>query len=108
MTAKYLTRHYISFYTYTLKLQCSRNFNDFHTETKDLDTLSEWVKSIRCILKSRIKRLKGQMKTIYPSSLNKAELRKELDRLYDQYVLVPADKTSNNPVFVCKAHYINY
>lgn len=67
VTAKYLTRHYSSFYANTLKIQCSRNFNDFHTETKDLDTLSEWVKSISCILKSRIKRLRGQMKTIYPS-----------------------------------------
>lgn len=29
---------------------------------KGLDTLSKWVKSIRCILKSPIKRLRGQMK----------------------------------------------
>lgn len=34
-------------------------------------------------------------------------MRKQLDRLHDQYVLVPADKASNNIFFVCKAHYIN-
>ena len=47
------------------------------------------------------------MKTIYPSVFNKPEVKKELDRLHDQYVLVPADKAGNNIVFVCKAHYIN-
>ena len=26
---------------------------------------------------------------------------------HDKYVIVPADKASNNIVFVCKAHYIN-
>lgn len=39
---------------------------------KDLDTLSEIVKSIRCLLKSRI-----------VSVFNKAEVRKELERLHD-------------------------
>lgn len=34
-------------------------------------------------------------------------MEKELDRLHDQFVLVPADKTGNNIVFVCKVHYIN-
>lgn len=29
------------------------------SEKEELDTLSEWVKSIRCILKYRIKRLRG-------------------------------------------------
>lgn len=41
------------------------------------------------------------MKTIYPSDFNKTEVRKELDRLHDQYVLVPTDKAGNNIVFVC-------
>lgn len=32
--------------------------------------------------------------------------KKELDRLQDQFVLVPADMARNNIAFVCKAHYI--
>lgn len=60
-------------------------------ENEDLDTLSEWIKSVRCISKSRIKRLRGQMKTIYPSVFNKA-------------ILVPADKAGNHIVFVCMAY----
>ena len=31
----------------------------------------------------------------------------ELDRLHEEYVLVPANKACNNIVFVCKARYYN-
>lgn len=34
---------------------------------KDLDTFSEWTKSVRCMLDSRIMRFKRSMKTIYAS-----------------------------------------
>ncbi|XP_055999877.1 uncharacterized protein LOC130046520 isoform X1 [Ostrea edulis] len=76
-------------------------------EKEELDTLSEWVKSIRGILKSRIRHMKTKVRTIYPSVFSKPEVIKELDRLHEEYVLVPADKASNNIVFVCKAHYYN-
>jgi hypothetical protein len=45
------------------------------------------------------------MRTIYPSAFNKPEVIKELNRLHEEYVLVPADKACNNIVFVCRAHY---
>jgi hypothetical protein len=32
---------------------------------------------------------------------------KDLERLHEEFVLVPADKASNNIVFVCKTHYYN-
>ena len=35
----------------------------------------------------------------------KPEVIRELNRLHEEYVLVPADKACNNMVFVCKAHY---
>ena len=31
----------------------------------------------------------------------------ELAEIHEQFVVVPADKASNNIVFVCKTHYIN-
>ena len=31
----------------------------------------------------------------------------ELAEIHEQSVVVPADKASNNIVFVCKTHYIN-
>lgn len=37
-------------------------------------------------------------------------MKKDLDRLHDQLVLVPwpAKKAGNSIVFVCKTHFINY
>jgi hypothetical protein len=67
---------------------------------KELDSVSEWVKSIRDILKSLIKHVRSKMRTIYPSAFHKPEVIKELNRLHEEYVLVPADKACNNIVFV--------
>ena len=75
------------------------------SEGEELDTLSEWIKSIRKLLKSRINHLAGKMRTIYPSVFKKPEVVNELHRLHENFVLVPADKASNNIVFVCKSHY---
>lgn len=44
--------------------------------------------------------LRGLIQTIYPSVFNKDEVRKELDRLHDQYVLVPANKAGNKTQIV--------
>ena len=70
------------------------------SEGEELDTLSEWIKSIRKLLKSRIHHLSGKMRNIYPSVFKKPEVVNELQRLHDNFVLVPADKASNNIVFV--------
>jgi hypothetical protein len=74
-------------------------------ENEELDTLSEWVKSIRGMFKSRIRNNKSKVRTIYPSVSSKPEVRNELERLHEEIVLVPADKAGNNILFVCKAHY---
>jgi hypothetical protein len=67
------------------------------SEGEELDTLSEWIKNIRKLLKSRIHHLSGKMRTIYPSVFKNTEVVNELRN----FVLVPADKASNNVVFVC-------
>lgn len=51
------------------------------------------------------------MKTISPTCdiFNNLEVKNVLDGLHDQldqFVLVPAVKTGNNTVFVCKAHNV--
>jgi hypothetical protein len=69
-------------------------------EKEELDTLSEWVKSIRGMLKSRIRNIKSKVRTIYPSVFSEPEVRNELQRLHEEFVLVPADKACNNIVFV--------
>lgn len=58
-------------------------------------------------IRSRIKRLKRSVETIYPSIFDNIEVKKELARLHDQFVMVPTEKARNNIVFVCKSHYIN-
>ena len=74
-------------------------------EGEELNTLSEWIKSIRKLLKSRIHHLSGKMRTIYPSVFKKPEAVNELRRLHDNFVLVPADKASNKIFFVCENYY---
>jgi hypothetical protein len=45
------------------------------------------------------------MRTIYPSVFKKPEVVNESCRMHDNFVLVPADKASNNFVFVCEKFY---
>jgi hypothetical protein len=40
------------------------------------------------------------MRTVYLSVFKKSEVVNELRRLHDNFALVPADKASNNIVFV--------
>ncbi len=47
------------------------------------------------------------MSTKYPSIFKDPQVIEELSCLHDKYVVVPADKASNNIVFVCKKHYID-
>jgi hypothetical protein len=75
------------------------------SEGEELDTLSEWIKTIPKLSKSRIHHLSGKMHTIYPSVFKKPEVVNELRRLHDNFVLATADIASNNIVFVCKKYY---
>jgi hypothetical protein len=61
--------------------------------------------TINKLLESRIHHLSGKMRTVYPSVFKKPEVVNELRRLRDNFVLVTADKASNNIVFVCKNYY---
>lgn len=54
------------------------------------------------MLKSRIKQLKRNMVTIYPSMCYNLGKNNYRLNAYDQFALVPADKAEYN--IVCKAH----
>ena len=62
------------------------------SEGEELDTLSEWIKSIRKLLKYRINHLAGKMRTVYRYVFKKPEVLNELHRLHENFVLVPAVK----------------
>ena len=76
-------------------------------EDVEVDTLSKWVKSIADVLKRRIRRLKSSVNTRHESIFRDPEVVRELSRLHENFVIVPADKDSNNYTFVCKKYYVN-
>ena len=76
-------------------------------EDVEADTLSEWIKSIADVLKCRIRRLKNSVNTRHESIFSDPGVVIELSRLYENCVIVPADKASNNYTFVCKRHYVS-
>ena len=76
-------------------------------EDVELDTLSEWIKSIGKVVKRRIRRLKRSVNTRSKSIFRYPDAVRDLSRLHENFVLVPADKPSNNYTFVCKRHYVD-
>ena len=76
-------------------------------EDVELDTLSEWIKSIGDVLKRRIRRLKHSVNTRHESIFSDPDVVTELSRLHENFVIVPADKASNNYTFVCKRYYVD-
>ena len=76
-------------------------------EDVELDTLSEWVKSIGEVVKRRIRRLKHSVNTRSESIFRDPDVVFELSRLHENFVIVPADKASNNYTFVCKRHHVD-
>ena len=76
-------------------------------EDVELDTLSEWIKSIGKVLKRRIRRLKHSVKTKHHSIFRDPDVVNELARLHESFIIVPADKASNNFTFVCRRYYFN-
>ena len=76
-------------------------------EDVELDTLSEWIKSIGDVLKRRIRRLKHSVNTRHESIFSDPDVVTELSRLHKNFVIVPADKASNNYTFVYKRYYVD-
>ena len=61
------------------------------------------------VRKRRIWRLKHSVNTRHESILNDPDVVTELFRLHENFVIVPADKASNNytGTFVCKRYYVD-
>ena len=76
-------------------------------EDVEVDTLSEWIKSIADVLRRRIRRLKRSVSTRHESIFCDPEVVRELSRLHENFVIVPADKASNNYTFVCRKYYVS-
>jgi hypothetical protein len=59
------------------------------SEGEKLDTLSEWVKSIQKVSKTRIHHLSDKMLTAYFSMFKNPEVVNKLSRLHGNFVQVP-------------------
>ena len=68
--------------------------------------MSDWVRTIRSLVQGRFRKLKNCVNNWPKSVFKDQEAVKCLSSLHDKYVfIVPADKASNNIVFVCKSYY---
>ena len=71
-------------------------------EDVEVDTLSEWVKSVMSLVNIRISVLSRIMSHRHESVFDDPDVAAELAEIHEKFVVVPADKASNNIVFVCK------
>ena len=71
----------------------------------ELDSLSEWIKSFRHLLKRRMYMACRSINNKPKSVFSDTDVTKHLADLHNRYVIVPADKASNNVVFVCNTYY---
>ena len=69
------------------------------------DTLSEWVKSVMSLVNRRVSVLSRTMSRRHESVFDDQDVAAELAEIQEKFVVVPADKKSNNIVFVCKTLY---
>ena len=71
----------------------------------ELESLSDWVRTIRSLVQGRIHKLKNCVNSRPKSVFKDQDAVKCLSSLHDKYVIVPVEKASNNIVFVCKSYY---
>ena len=76
-------------------------------EDVEVDTQSEWVKSVMSLVNRRVSILSRTMSRRHESVFVDPDVAAELAEIHEKFVAVPADKASNNIVFVCKTHYLN-
>ena len=76
-------------------------------EDVEVDILSEWVKTVMSLVNRRVSVLSRTMSHRHELVFDDPDVAAELAEIHEKFVVVPADKASNNIVFVCKTHYIN-
>ena len=59
------------------------------------------------LVNRRVSVLSRTMSRRHEPKFDDPDVVAELAEIHEKFVVVPADKASNNIVFVCKTHYIN-
>ena len=68
--------------------------------------LSEWKDQIKELGVEHISSLKEKIQSPKQKILNDPDMKNTLNRLHDDFGLVPVDKAANNVIVVCKKYYI--
>ena len=76
-------------------------------EKQKVDTLSECAKTVRSLIQIRSRKLKRSTSTKATSLFKDLDVAEILSTIHDRYVVVPADKATNNIVLICKKQYID-
>ena len=71
----------------------------------ELESLTDLVRTIRSLVQGRIHKLKNCVNSRPKSVFKDQETVKCVSSLHPKYVIVPADKASNNILFVCKSYF---
>ena len=72
-------------------------------EDVEVDTLSEWVKSVMSLVNRRVSVLSRTMSRRHESMFDDPDVAAELAEIHEKFAVAPAD----NIMFVCKTPYIN-
>ena len=67
--------------------------------------MSQWINSVKHLLKRRSCMVSRSVYTKPDSIFDDEIVSRQLANLHDRFVIVPADKASNNVVFICKTYY---
>ena len=76
-------------------------------EQVDLKYLSEWKDHMKELVTDCISNLKGHFKSPKCKVFDQPDFKDTLHKLHANYVLVPADKTANIVIIVCKKYHID-
>lgn len=79
----------------------ARKWVKLEPDEPELDTLSEWIKAIRSCIQRCIHKLRCNKSTRVSNPFKNPGVVNALSSLHDKCVVVPADKASNNIVFIC-------
>ena len=69
--------------------------------------VATFLVSVMSLVNRRVQVLSRTMSHRHESVFDDPGVAAELAEIHEKFFVVPADKASNNIVFVCKIHYIN-
>ena len=76
-------------------------------ENVSISVFSEWENTVLKKINDRISKLSKlyTKSSVAKKTLTCPKIKKFLADLHDKYVIAPADKASNNIIFICKTYY---